>query len=116
MFTVLGFNWQELDVASWHQVGGCGSITVVEEYTSMKVEHGVDATGLGRYCWAVLQGQQNKRVRVVLAYHPVENKKQDMGLVWNQHVRYFCKEHLLYDIDPHEQVLEDLLNSMESCG
>jgi hypothetical protein len=54
-FNVLGLNRWELDEASWHQVGGCG-ITVTEEYASMKVEHGVDDTGLGRYCWVVLQG------------------------------------------------------------
>jgi hypothetical protein len=72
-FNVLGFNRQELDEASWHQVGGCG-ITVSEEYASMKVEHGVDDTGLGRYCWVVLQGRMNTRVRIVSAYRPVENK------------------------------------------
>jgi hypothetical protein len=54
-FNVIGFNRKELDMATWHQVGGCG-ITVTEEYASMKVEHGVDPTGLGRYCWVVLQG------------------------------------------------------------
>jgi hypothetical protein len=55
---VIGFNQKELEVATWHQVGGCG-ITVMEEYALMKVEHDVDSTGLGRYCCVVLQGRMN---------------------------------------------------------
>jgi hypothetical protein len=78
----------------------------MEEYASMKVEHGVDSTGLGRYCWVVLQGRMYTRVRIVSAYRPVENN-QDVGSVWNQHVRYFRKEQLLYDIDPREQMLDE---------
>jgi hypothetical protein len=111
-FNVLGFNQKELDTATWHQVGGCG-ITVMEEYAWMKVEHGVDSTGLGRYCWVVLQGRMNTRVRIVSAYRPVENNR-DVGSVWNQHVRYFRKEQLLYDIDPREQMLDDLLHDVEA--
>jgi hypothetical protein len=67
-----------MEVETWHQVDGCG-ITVMEEYALMKVDHGVDSTGLGQYCWV-----------------PAFN--QDMGSVWNQHVRYFWKEQLLYDM------------------
>jgi hypothetical protein len=95
----------------WHQVGGCG-ITVTEEYASMKVEHGVDDTGLGRYCWVVLQGRMKTRVRIVSAYRPVENNR-DVGSVWNQHVRYFRKEQLLYNVDPREQMLDELLHAAD---
>jgi hypothetical protein len=77
----------------------------------MKVEHGVDSTGLGRYCWVVLQGQMHTRVRIVSAYLPVENNR-DVGSVWNQHVGYFRKEQLLYDIDPREQMLVELLHDV----
>jgi hypothetical protein len=55
----------------------------------------------------------NTRVCIVSAYHPVENK-QDVGSVWNQHVRYFWKEQLLYDIDPREQMLDELLHDVEA--
>jgi hypothetical protein len=95
----------------WHQVGGCG-ITVTEEYASMKVEHGVDDTGLGRYCWVVLQGRMKTRVCIVSAYRPVENNR-DVGSVWNQHVRYFWKEQLLYNVDPWEQMLDELLHAAD---
>jgi hypothetical protein len=84
----------------------------MEEYASMKVDHGVDSTGLGRYCWVVLQGRMNTRVRIVSAYCPVENNR-DVGSVWNQHVQYFRKEQLLYDIDPQEQMLDELLPAAE---
>jgi len=63
-FNILGFNRRELDTATWHQVDGCG-ITLMEEYVSMKIDHGTDSTGLGRYCWTVLQGCQNTRLRIV---------------------------------------------------
>jgi hypothetical protein len=111
-FNVIGFNRKELDMATWHQVGGCG-ITVMEEYASMKVEHGVDSTGLGCYCWVVLQGRLNTRVHIVSAYCPVENNR-DVLSVWNQHIRYFQQEQLLYDIDPREQMLDELLHDAEA--
>jgi hypothetical protein len=79
----------------------------------MKVEHGVDSTGLGCYCWVVLQGRLNTRVRIVSAFRPVENNR-DVGSVWNQHVRYFWQEQLLYDIDPREQMLDELLHDAEA--
>jgi hypothetical protein len=43
----------------------------------------------------------------------VENN-QDVGSVWNQHVRYFRKEQLLYDINPREQMLDELLHNTEA--
>jgi hypothetical protein len=62
--------------------------------------------------WVVLQGQMNTQVCIVSAYRPVENN-QDVGSVWNQHVRYFRKEELLYDVDPPEQMLDELLHAVE---
>jgi hypothetical protein len=100
----------ELENTTWYQVGGCG-ITVLEEYASMKVGHGTDSTGLGRYCWVLLQGRQDTKVRLVTAYRPVENKR-DAGSVWNQHVRYFRKEYGLCDVNPREQVMDDLLEEV----
>jgi hypothetical protein len=61
----------------------------------------------------VLQGRLNTRARIVSAYRPVENN-QDVGSVWNQHVQYFWKEQLLYDIDPREQMLDELLHDAEA--
>jgi hypothetical protein len=55
----------------------------------------------------------NTRVRIVSAYRPVENNR-DVGLVSNQYVRYFRKEQLLYDVDPREQMLDDLLHDVEA--
>jgi hypothetical protein len=42
----------------------------------------------------------------------VENN-QDVGSLWNQHVQYFWKEQLLYDVDPQEQMLDELLHAAE---
>ena len=69
------------------QYGGTGMMAV-NEAVSRIVGIGGDTTGLGRWSWTRLQGQNNTHVRVISAYRPCTNNS-DIGSTYQQHLRYF---------------------------
>ena len=57
--------------------------------TSVICEMGTDSTGLGRWCWAKLQGKDNHVTRLISAYQPVRSGKSQLRSVYRQQRRYF---------------------------
>jgi hypothetical protein len=92
------------------QSGGVLQIAI-GEITSRVIKHGGDDSGLGRWTWHVLQGQQNRVLRVVTAYRPVRNMS-NAGSVWNQH-QYHSALHQL-DGNPHDRWIRDLIAELST--
>ena len=62
------------------------------EVATIVADTGHDPSGLGHWCWTLFQGKDNVRTRVVVAYRPVDNRR-NLGSAYNQHSRYFRAQH-----------------------
>ena len=66
-----------------HLFGG-SAIFVGAHHSHRVVSHGSDDRGLGRWSWAVLQGQHGQRLRVISAYRPVTDSCHRPTSVFSQ--------------------------------
>ena len=97
-FSFLLNNTHEADSLGWHQVGGTG-FSLNGLFTSHKMDHGGDISGLGRWSVARLQGRGQTTLCVLSAYCPVKNPRNP-GSVWNQHCRYLSNTGIAGNVDP----------------
>lgn len=107
-FTIIGYNKTELERAGQQQYGGTGIVSK-SEITARKISHGHDESGLGRWTWIRTQGKNQKFVRFISAYRPVDNKIGESS-VWNQHMRFWTEEGR--KIDPIQAFDDDLITEL----
>ena len=74
---------------SWCNAEGM-TITIDNNFCSHMTLDGYrkDLTGLGRWNWVRLQGENGIKSRFISAYRPCASK-QGTGTVWSQHVNYY---------------------------
>ncbi len=73
-----------------YQPGGVG-VFIINCMAHQVQSFSSDPTGLGQYCWTLLTGRDNKKLWVVVAYHPSKSNNGHL-LVMQQHWRYFAKQ------------------------
>jgi len=105
-FSFLLNNTHEADTSGWHLVGGTG-FSLNPLFTSHKLDHGGDITGLGRWSMARLQGRGQTTLCVLSAYCPVKNPRNP-GSVWNQHCRYLSNNGIAGHLDPRSNFCDQL--------
>ena len=108
-FSALGYNKNELDIAGTIQYGGTG-ITLKQELTARKIEHGHDISGLARWTWCRIQGKNQKHVRLVSSYRPIKHADGEES-VWSQHLRHWHNEGRM-GTDPIQAFDEDLADQL----
>ena len=91
------------------QYGGTGISTLGDARYLIK-ETGRDPSGLGRWCWTLLEGKQHHTLRVVSLYRPVLNSKD--GSVHSQHTTYLRGRGDMRD--PLIAAYEDLGNELDT--
>jgi len=82
--------YKNCPVKSPQQYGGCDNWSI-DKAAYRILSRGSDKSGLGRWCWTRYRGKNNKSLRVVAAYRPVENKTGPDS-VWNQQKSYFLNK------------------------
>jgi len=81
--------WESLHVTMAHnttdqharayQPGGAGVFSI--NWIAHRVQSfGSDPMGLGRYCWTVLYGRDNKQFRVVAVYRPSKSNNSHLSV------------------------------------
>ena len=103
----LDYNSTEVPITENVQYGGVAVITK-DEATHRHHDSGKDPSGLGRWAWTRIQGQENYRTRFVSVYRPCPS--DGTSSVYAQHQRYFDGKH--EDRDPRKAILEDLATEM----
>ena len=93
---------ENIDRFQW---GGTSAIAY-DSLANMSRASGADDTGLGRWSWIQLEGHNNRRVRVVLAYNPCRTKTSHFSTVYSQQKRYFLSQN--EDICPRLRFRQDL--------
>lgn len=88
-------------------------IISIMEYYSPYVEYlGSDSTGLGRWSWVKLKGNNNLRKVIILAYMPCKPRKKIMFSNYAKQEQYWRMQ----GIDTcAEKCREDLIESMLEC-
>lgn len=71
------------------------------------ISHGNDPTGLGRWCWTLLEGRQGIKTRIVSAYRPASDDTNEPLTVASQHLHYF-ETHDVRHQQPRSAFLADL--------
>jgi hypothetical protein len=105
----LDYNNTEVPITENVQYGGVAIITK-DEATHRFHDSGKDPSGLGRWAWTRIQGQENYRTRFVSVYRPCPS--DGTSSVYAQHQRYFDEKH--DDRDPRAAILEDLAIEMRT--
>ena len=121
--------WESINITTAHnttdgntgkyQPGGVGVLSVNRAAHRVK-SFGRDPTGLGRYCWTVLQGRDQKILRVVAAYRPSKSNNGHLS-VTQQHWRHFANQQPTTTGLPHPRTqfwtdLKPLLQSWIDTG
>ncbi len=83
----VGHNRQE-NYKEDYQLGGTG-IIILNNLAHQAQRPGDDKIGLGRWCWAWLQGKDNRHLRIISAYRPV--KSNGPLTTYQQQVQYWTK-------------------------
>jgi hypothetical protein len=91
------------------QAGGC-ALVVMGNTRGRVVSTGHDPTGLGRWCWARLTGQDGGFIRVISAYRPVRGTGDNS--VFNQQALYFEKERGDMHTDPQKAFTTELMDEI----
>jgi len=95
--------------ATNHQRGGV--CVIVTNQLSYQVQRlGDDMMGLGRWCWACLQGKQDRYLWGALIYQPFPSNRP--LLTYQQQVRLWSSKNL--DCCPQSKLLEDLKAEMKN--
>jgi hypothetical protein len=90
------------------QEGGTGMVAFGEAASLMNRDNsGEDESGLGRWTFFELRGEDGHCTMILVGYCPCPNRKPDNGTSYQQTKRYFAHEHGI-DVDPRRQFLEDL--------
>ena len=71
---------------------------------------GVDASGLGRWSWYLLEGKENRRSRIVLAYAPCGSAASESTTYYQQQARYIKTKGL--KTNSKEMFRKDLLRQL----
>jgi len=92
--------WESLHMSTAHnttdkntgtyQPGGVGVFCINQAAHRIQMA-GPDPSGLGRFCWMVLKGQENKLLRIVTAYRPSKSNNGHL-LVSQQHWQHFSNQ------------------------
>ena len=69
------------------QGGTC--ITITEKYGQYAQEVGVDPTGLGRWSWIRLTGDNDLHTTIIYAYSPCKPRKTSLLSTYAQQMRYW---------------------------
>lgn len=77
------------------------------------LSHGEDPTGLGRWCWTLLQGRQGIRTRIVSGYRPASDHTNEPLTVASQHLHYFESRDQRHR-SPRQAFLDDLGDQIRS--
>jgi endonuclease/exonuclease/phosphatase family metal-dependent hydrolase len=96
------------------QVGGTMLLTI-ENVTNRVLQSGSDPTNLGRWSWVLLQGKDQRKLRVVSIYRPVISSGPTA--VYQQHLRYFRNQGL--EVCPRQKFFIDLqleIKKWIECG
>ena len=112
-FSYLANNKHEASACSWLQPGGTG-FSIDQLFSSHKIAHGADPSGLGRWTFVKFQGRDGYTVTMFSAYCPVENDR-DLGSVWNQQYRYFQAAENLFSPNPCILFHRDLTAALQVC-
>ena len=102
------YNMNETAISPIRQPGGVGIIATENVHYRVQ-ERGRDETGLGRWCWVVLQGKQHHRTRLISAYRPCVGSPGPTT-VYQQHVRHLLRTGR--DSEPRRQFYIDLRASI----
>lgn len=74
--------------------------------------HGQDLTGLGRWCWTLLEGKRGIKTLIISAYCLASNNTNKLLIVVPQHLHYFESKDLRH-CHPHTAFLDDLQAEMQ---
>ena len=85
IFTVTAHNIHEQISRSQE---GVTAMMMFDNLASVVKEKGVDKSGLGRWCWMLIQGKNNHRTRLITAYQPCRCNKKANSAVYAQQRRY----------------------------
>ena len=99
--SIFGYNSLEGEITDTRQYGGTAVITN-SRLTSIKVQAGKDARGLGRWSW-VRCGKNGKHTTFISAYRPVVATSGGGSTVYDQHLR-----HLEDGLNPRKIMLREL--------
>jgi hypothetical protein len=91
------------------QRGGTATI-LREELTAHVTTSGVDPSGLGRWSWYLLEGEEGYRTRVVTAYAPCGSAASRSETYYQQQMRYITEKAL--KTNPKQMFREDLLTQL----
>jgi hypothetical protein len=95
------------------QEGGTGMVAFGETASLMNRDNsGEDETGLGRWTYFEIRGEDGHCTMVLVGYCPCPNRKPDNGTSYQQTKHYFAHEHGI-DVDPRRKFLEDLVALLE---
>ena len=117
IYSKLRYNTNDDPDTSWNQYDGTG-ITINAYLKSRKADKLADPTGLGQLTWVRIEVKAEEATVFVSTYRPYKNTTGTLT-VWNQHVRYFQREHDIEAPDTHELFITDLfvaLGSMRDEG
>ena len=67
----ISYNKHEKDLEDKYQYGGTG-VMAIEKMANKVIKKGQDTAGLGRWSWVLVEGKENKKVRIVSVYRPAE--------------------------------------------
>lgn len=87
------------------QWGGT-AVIAYDTLANMTRSSGADEDGLGRWSWLLLEGYNDRKVRVVSAYNPCRTRSTQFATVYSQQRRYFLSKHM--DVCPRQQFRLDL--------
>ena len=92
------------------QRGGT-AIILREELTAYVTNSGADPSGLGRWSWYLLEGEEGFRTRVISAYAPCGSAASKDETYYQQQARYIT-EKALKDTNPKKMFRDDLLGQL----
>ncbi len=110
LVTIAGYNKNE-NVAQIQEGGTLMLATdeITQFHRASDSNH--DPTGLGRWVSMLFAGQHGKATRVITAYNPCRNSKQDSGTTYQQHRRYLVRHHQSLEC-PRKRFLDDLTHQL----
>jgi exonuclease III len=101
------------------QEGGTGMLSFGETASFTNRDNcGEDATGLARWTYFEIKGEEEHSTMVLVGYCPCPSRRPDNGSSYQQQRRYFLVEEKV-DVDPRKRFLSDLkalLESWKSAG
>ena len=103
----LAYNTNEPELTETVQYGGTAVITK-DEATNRFFDSGRDPSGLGRWAWTRIQGQENYRTRFISVYRPCYSTTDKTSSVYQQHRREFATDR------PFDCPRMALLNDLDS--